>query len=271
LQSELGRDDASPFTDRDAISVGLKHGDIYIGTSGWSYKGWAETFYPSELPVSRHLTFYSTKFPTVEINSSFYRLPTEKAFDDWSRTVPSGFLYSVKGSRAVTHFKRLRPGAKSLDLLLNRSKLLGKHLGPMLWQLPGTLKKDLPRLEAFLRTLNRRIYHAIEFRDPSWVDKEVFEILRKYRVANVALSSKAMPSCFELTASFVYVRFHGLEGGASHDYSDDELRPWATFLKDCAGRGVKGFAYFNNDLNTRAPLNARRLMDLVGSAARSPS
>jgi uncharacterized protein YecE (DUF72 family) len=249
----------------------LKQGDIYIGTSGWSYKGWAKTFYPSELPANRHLTFYSSKFPTVEINSSFYRLPTEKAFDDWSRTAPSGFLYSVKGSRAVTHFKRLLPGAKSLDLLLNRSKLLGKHLGPVLWQLPGTLKKDLPRLEAFLRALNRRIHHAIEFRDRSWIDQEVFETLRKYRVANVALSSKAMPSCFELTASFVYVRFHGLEGGASHDYTDQELRPWAEFLRDCAGRGVKGFAYFNNDLNTRAPLNARRLMDLVGSAAWSPS
>ncbi len=262
---------ARPFTHRDTISVGLKHGDVYIGTSGWSYKGWAETFYPSELPVSRHLAFYTTKFPTVEINSSFYRLPTEKAFEDWSRTVPSGFLYSVKGSRAVTHFKRLRPGAKSLDLLLERSKLLGKHLGPVLWQLPGTLKKDLPRLEAFLRTLNRRIHHAIEFRDPSWVDKEVFQTLREYRVANVALSSKAMPRCFELTANFAYVRFHGLEGGASHDYTDQELRPWATFLRDCAARGVKCFAYFNNDMNTRAPLNARRLMDLVGSAACSPS
>jgi uncharacterized protein YecE (DUF72 family) len=243
---------------------------IYVGTSGWSYKSWAETFYPPDLPPSGHLNFYATKFPTVEINSSFYRLPTEKAFNDWCHTAPPGFLYSLKGSRAVTHFKRLLPGAKSFDLLLDRSRLLGKHRGPILWQLPRTLKKDLRRLQEFLSTLNHRILHAVEFRDPSWLDPEVFQILRKYRVANVALSSEAMPMCFELTASFVYVRFHGLEGGASHDYTDRELRPWADFLQDCSKSGISAFVYFNNDMNTRAPFNALRLMDMIGSAAHPP-
>jgi uncharacterized protein YecE (DUF72 family) len=202
------------------------------------------------------------------IGSKEKRTSEEQSFSSSSNREQS-FSFLQWYSSSISDLDR--PGAKSLDLLLNRSELLGKHLGPVLWQLPGTLKKDLPRLEAFLRTLNHRIHHAIEFRDPSWEDEEVFETLREYRVANVALSSKAMPKCFELTAGFAYVRFHGLEGGASHDYTDQELRPWATFLRDCAGRGVKAFAYFNNDLNTRAPLNARRLMDLVGAAARSPS
>jgi uncharacterized protein YecE (DUF72 family) len=203
----------------------------------------------------------------VEVNRTFYRLPTQKAFDDWNREVPPGFLYSIKGSRAVTHFKRLRPGAKSLRLLLSRSRSLGEHRGPILWQLPGTFKKDLERLTGFLRRLNRRIRHAIEFRDPSWIDKEVFDVLRQHRVANMALSSQTMPMCLEITADFVCVRFHGLEGGAAHNYTDRELRRWAKFLRGCAKEGLTGFLYFNNDMNTRAPLNALRLMQLVGSLA----
>jgi uncharacterized protein YecE (DUF72 family) len=249
----------------------MKVGGIYIGTSGWSYKDWAENFYPSDLPASKQLKFYTTKFPTVEINGTFYRLPTEKAFENWKREASPGFVYSIKGSRAVTHFKRLRPGAKSLGLLLDRSKSLGEYRGPVLWQLPGTLKKDLVRLSDFLRTLNRRIRHAIEFRDPSWVDKEVFRVLRRHRVANVAVSSQVMPMCLEITANFVYVRLHGLEGGAAHDYTDRELRPWARFLRSCAKEGVTAFVYFNNDMNTRAPLNALRLMKLVGSSAVRPA
>lgn len=248
----------------------MKTGSIYIGTSGWSYKSWAQAFYPADLSPSKHLTFYATKFPTVEINRTFYRLPTQKALGEWKCTAPGGFLYSVKGSRAVTHFKRLLPGAKSLKLLLDRSKLLGEHLGPVLWQLPGTLKKDPPRLSSFLRTLKRRVRHAIEFRHPSWIDEEVFEILRRHGVANVALSSREMPMCLELTADFVYVRFHGLEGGAAHDYTDRELQPWAKFLQRCGKRGLTGFVYFNNDMNTRAPFNALRLMELTGSPALPP-
>lgn len=248
----------------------VKAGRIYVGTSGWSYKSWAKEFYPADLSPGKQLTFYVTKFPTVEINRTFYRLPTEKALDEWKRAAPEGFLYSLKGSRAVTHFKRLLPGAKSFKLLLDRSRLLREHLGPILWQLPGTLKKDLPRLRSFLRTLNRRVRHAIEFRDPSWIDEEVFEILRRQGVANVALSSQEMPMCLELTTDFVYVRFHGLEGGAAHDYTDRELEPWAKFLRRCAKRGLTGLVYFNNDMNTRAPYNALRLMELTGSSALPP-
>jgi uncharacterized protein YecE (DUF72 family) len=179
-----------------------------------------------------------------------------------------GILYSLKGSRAVTHFKRLQLGAKSLNLLLDRSKSLGETRGPLLWQLPGTLKKDLPRLRNFIRTLRRpQLRHVIEFRDPSWMDEEVFGILRQYGVAHAAVSSQKMPRCLKVTTNFVYVRFHGLEGGAAHDYTDREL---ATFLRSCANRGVSGFVYFNNDLNARAPLNAFRLMELTGSSALPP-
>ena len=128
------------------------------------------------------------------------------------------FLYAVKGSRAVIHFKRLKPGAKS----------------------------------------------------PSWLDQEVEDVLKRHRIANVSVSSQAMPMHLKPTANFVYVRFQGLKGGSAHDYTDSELEPWAEHLRRCARQGSKGFAYFNNDVNTRAPLNARRLIEMVGKYAAKP-
>jgi uncharacterized protein YecE (DUF72 family) len=151
----------------------MNAGRVYIGTSGWVYKDWGKSFYPISVPPSRQLQFYAARFPTVEVNGTFSRLPTQKTFAAWNQQAPSGFLYSIKGSRAVTHFKPLRPGAKSFKLLLARSRLLRGYLGPILWQLPGSLKKDVPRLRSFLRLLDRRVRHAIEFRDPSWLDEEV--------------------------------------------------------------------------------------------------
>ncbi|HZC34299.1 MAG TPA: DUF72 domain-containing protein [Chthoniobacterales bacterium] len=248
----------------------MRPGKIYIGTSGWMYKSWANSFYPKGCPAKRHLDFYVTQFPTVEINATFYRLPPETAFEAWYGSAPPGFLYAVKGSRAVTHFKRLKPGAKSFQLLLDRSRLLRSRLGPFLWQLPPNFPKNTERLTEFLKTLPRRFAHAIEFRHPSWLEKEVGQILKHYQVANVAVSSQAMPMHWEVTADFVYVRFHGLKGGSAHDYTDRELEPWAEHLRRCARQGVKGFVYFNNDVNTRAPLNALRLMEMVGKYAVRP-
>src|SRR5206468_88670 len=120
------------------------------------YKSWANSFYPRGWPAKRHLEFYVTQFPTVEINASFYRLPAETAFAAWRESAPSGFVYAVKGSRAVTHFKRLQPGAKSFPLLLDRSHLLGPRLGPILWQLPPNFKKNTDRLATFLKSLPHR-------------------------------------------------------------------------------------------------------------------
>jgi uncharacterized protein YecE (DUF72 family) len=245
----------------------VSSGKVYIGTSGWSYKGWARSFYPKEIPVKRQLEYYVTQFPTVEINASFYRLPQESSFKVWHDTAPANFLYAVKGSRAVTHLKRLKPGAKSFPLILERGQLLGQRLGPFLWQLPPSFPVNTERLKHFLQMLPRRFAHAIEFRHPSWLGPQVDELLKRYRVAKVSISSLAMPMQLEATTNFVYLRFHGLSGGSAHDYSDQELEPWAEHLRRCARQGLNGFAYFNNDVNTRAPDNARRLMQMVGKYA----
>jgi uncharacterized protein YecE (DUF72 family) len=248
----------------------VSSGKIYIGTSGWIYKGWANSFYPEGCPAKRHLEFYVTQFPTVEINASFYRLPEEAAFIAWRKSAPRGFLYAVKGTRAVTHFKRLKPGAKSFPILLDRCRLLGPRLGPILWQLPPNFRKNTERLTEFAKSLPRRFAHAIEFRHASWLDQEVEDVLKRHRIANVSVSSQAMPMHLKPTANFVYVRFHGLKGGSAHDYTDSELEPWAEHLRRCARQGLKGFAYFNNDVNKRTPLNARRLIEMVAKYAAKP-
>jgi uncharacterized protein YecE (DUF72 family) len=262
-----------PFASSPANVSGensVTYGKIYIGTSGWVYKDWAKNFYPEEIPKKRHLAFYATQFPTVEINASFYRLPTEKMLRDWREAVPASFLYAMKGSRVVTHLRRLKPGARSFPLLLERSHHLGHRLGPILWQLPPSLPKNTERLTHFLQQLPRRIAHAIEFRHPTWLEDGVGDILKRFGVAKVWISSLAMPTDFEVTANFVYLRFHGLRDGSAHDYTDEELEPWAEHLRRCAREGLSGFVYFNNDVNTRAPLNALRLMQMLGKYAQRP-
>src|ERR1051325_4374347 len=203
----------------------MKH--VYIGTSGWSYKGWEKTFYPKTIAVSNHFQFYATQFPTVEINLTFYRLPTPKAVVGWRDNSPDGFIYALKGSRFITHMKKLRNLNGALKNYFNRIRPLKKKTGVVLWQLPPFLKQDLERLEAFLRLLPNSHYHAIEFRHSSWMEPETFALLRRYRAAHVSVSSLAMPMNLTVTSGIVYLRFHGLEGGAAHDYTLSELEPWA--------------------------------------------
>lgn len=240
---------------------------VYIGTSGWSYKGWEKAFYPPDIPQSQHFEYYLTQFPTVEINLTFYRLPTRKMVQDWHDNAPKKFLYAIKGSRFITHMKKLSHLGNALDKFFNRLKPLNKHMGPVLWQLPALLKKDAERLADFLQRLPNNHRHAMEFRHPSWLDDDIFALLRKHHVAHVSVSSSGMPMNPTVTTDFIYIRFHGLSGGAAHDYTTAELKPWARHI---CGYPEKVFAYFNNDINTRAPYNACKLMEMIGERAVEP-
>ena len=240
---------------------------VYIGTSGWSYKGWQKTFYPKEVSVPNHFHFYATQFPTVEINLTFYRLPTPKMVKGWRDKAPEGFIYAVKGSRFITHMKKLKNLDGALDRYFDRIKPLKKKIGAALWQLPPTMRLDLKRLEGFLRLLPKSYQHAVEFRNLSWMRPETFQLLSKYKAAHASISSKAMPMDLTVTSEVVYIRFHGLAGGAAHDYSRAELEPWAEHIRSQAAAGRKVFAYFNNDLNVRAPANAKLLMKMIGEEA----
>lgn len=241
---------------------GDKH--IYIGTSGWSYKSWEKTFYPADVAKSHHFDFYATQFSTVEINLTFYRLPTERMVQGWRDKAPRGFIYAVKGSRFITHMKKLAHLDGALDKFFERIEPMRRRVGVILWQLPPMLRKDPPRLEAFLKKLPHiGPKYAVEFRHPSWMDEGIFELLRRYNVAHVSVSSKAMPMNLTVTSNLVYIRFHGLEGGAAHDYTRAELEPWAEHIRTRTRQGKEVFVYFNNDANVRAPANAKLLCEMV--------
>jgi uncharacterized protein YecE (DUF72 family) len=243
---------------------------LFVGTSGWVYKGWAGTFYPKEIPAREHLAFFASQFNTVEINASFYRLPPEAMVRGWHERAPRGFIYAVKGSRFITHMKKLNVERKSIEIFFERAAMLNEHLGPILWQLPPNLHYDPERLDTFLAMLPRKYRYAVEFRHPSWVRAEAFQVLRKHNAAHVHLSSMAMPMDLTTTADFIYIRFHGLEGGFAHDYTSEELKPWAEHCREALRDGRKVYAYYNNDANTRAPGNAKTLREMIESKSQKP-
>lgn len=236
---------------------------LYIGTSGWVYKGWAGEFYPADLPDNKRLEFYAQQFGSVEINASFYRLPSEKMVQGWHDKAPEGFIYAVKGSRYITQMKKLNVTPESVAIFFERIGPLKEHLGPILWQCPPNFHLDLPRLEAFLKQLPPRFRHAFEFRHPSWCAPEVYTLLKKHHAAWVSVSSQRMPMDLTVTTDFIYIRFHGLENGAAHDYTHAELKPWAEHCREALGKELKVYVYFNNDWNVRAPKNAKELEEMI--------
>jgi uncharacterized protein YecE (DUF72 family) len=238
---------------------------VFIGTSGWVYKEWANDFYRGCRPKD-YFAFYASRFPTVEINATFYRLPDLAMVHRWRCNAPKNFLFAVKGSRFITHMKRLKNLQFSAHRFFRRIRPLLPRMGPILWQLPPNLKEDRVLLRNFLRRLPVDFSHAFEFRDNSWMNDGVLALLREHNAALVWVSSLKMPADFSVTANFIYARFHGLEGGPYHDYTDEELAPFAAQIRTQAAQGRPVYAYFNNDLNVRAPDNAHRLMTLCDVA-----
>ena len=238
---------------------------VFVGTSGWIYKGWAGTFYPPSVKGAAQLEYYATRFNTVEINVTFYRLPLPSMVKGWRQRSPEGFSFAVKGSRFITQMKKLNVERASIKVFFDRAKLLKEKCGPILWQLPPNFGFNGERLDRFLGIVPKRFQHAVEFRHPSWYEhEETFEILRKHRAAHVSVSSLRMPMNLSVTSDFVYIRFHGLEHGAAHDYMRKELQPWADHCHRCVDNGISVYAYFNNDWNTRAPVNAEMFREMIG-------
>ncbi len=240
---------------------------IRVGTSGWSYGHWDGAFYPNEVSARKRLDYYTTQFPTVEINATFYRLPSQDAVRSWHDTVPDRFRFAAKGSRAITHYHRLADATDQIHAFMRRIGALKSFLDVVLWQLPPTLSRDDHLLDAFLGNLPRsHTRHAVEFRHESWLAEEVFAIMRHHRASNVQVSSSQMPEDLTVTSDLVYVRLHGLEGD-DHDYSSEQLRPWADFLTEQHAAGRACYVYFNNDARARAPKNARSLIEMLGESA----
>ena len=247
--------------DRDSAHL------LHIGCSGWNYAHWRHgVFYPERCPPARWLRHYARFFDTVELNNTFYRLPRTSAVARWAAETPARFVFAVKVSRYVTHIKRLAETEIHLPLLLARIEpLLGSpKLGPLLWQLPPTFRRDDERLAAALDAAPRDLRHAFEFRHASWFAADVMALLRERNVALVIADRPEIASfqTHELTADFTFVRFHHGSRGARGNYSERELDEWAERIRGWNERGDV-FAYFNNDWEGFAPRNALRLQRLL--------
>ena len=239
---------------------------IRIGTSGWHYKHWRGCFYPEELSSSQYLSWYIRHFNTVEINNCFYRLPTQSAVESWREDTPPDFCFAVKGSRYLTHMKRLHNAEAGLNTYLDRMELLKKKLGPVLFQLPPNWQVNVERLEEFLGLLPRRRYqYVFEFRNPSWYIEPVYRLLRRHNVGLCIHDWGAQQSPRQLSADFTYVRFHGATGRYGGNYSDAMLEKWADQILGWAKhlRGI--YLYFNNDQGGYAVRNAQTLQSWFAS------
>jgi uncharacterized protein YecE (DUF72 family) len=239
---------------------------IRVGCSGWNYASWKEEFYEG-LPARLWLEHYAKHFDTVEVNNTFYRLPTREAVANWERTAPPGFLFTIKASRYLTHIKRLLELGEGLARFYERIEPLraSPKMGPVLWQLPPTFKRDDERLAAALARLDRtEERHCFEFRHPSWFADDVYALLREHRVALVIGDRPEVRAfqTFERTADWTFVRFHYGSRGRRGNYSEAELREWAARFEDWS-REVEIFAYFNNDWEVFAVRNALRLKGLL--------
>lgn len=237
----------------------------WIGTSGWVYAHWREVFYPVELRESGWLPFYAQHFATVELNNSFYRLPSEQAFAHWAAEVPAGFRFAVKASRYLTHLKKLKDPQEPLHRLLSRARLLGDRLGPILYQLPPNWKVNLERLQAFLACLPSNMTHVIEFRDPSWICAEVLSMLETNGIALCVTSLPGFNCPVRATSQVMYIRMHGAQTLYASCYSDTELRWWSGQIVEALASGHEVYVYFNNDAFGYAVQNAHRLTELVRS------
>lgn len=240
---------------------------IRIGTSGWVYPHWRGRFYPLGLSVTKWLSFYAQNFDTVEVNNSFYRLPKRETFECWHKETPNGFVFAVKGSRFITHMKKLRDVGDALKRFFSAIEGLSEKLSVVLWQLPPNLKSDPERLSNFLRVLPLSCHYAVEFRHSSWwQDERVWRVLERFKVAHCVPILPAVPKEIAkfVTAPFIYLRFHGWNGLYAGCFPNEEIECWAEKIREWRRQGLTVFAYFNNDVNAFAVQNALALKKLVG-------
>jgi len=238
-------------------------GEAYIGTSGWHYKHWVGIFYPEKISPQEMFAFYAKHFHTVEINNSFYHLPEASTFISWRENSPKDFIFAVKASRFITHMKKLKAPKTSTDKFFVRVEKLERKLGPILFQLPPGWNLNLERFAAFLETLPNEHRYTFEFRNQSWLVKEVLDLLSKHNAAFCIYDLAGFETPPHVTADFVYVRLHGPGGKYQGDYPMSKLRRWATHARKWIREGRDTFVYFDNDQQAFAVKNAQELMKLI--------
>jgi len=232
---------------------------ILVGTSGFAYKEWKGSFYPSDLPAKKYLSYYAEHFRTTEINNTFYRMPTAKLCESWFAEVPDSFSFTLKLSQRITHFKRLKNIDDEMNFFLESAAGLKEKLGPILVQLPPNYKKDTDVLDGFLTTFATRAKLAFEFRHESWFADDVYDLLRKHNTTLGVVEKEegeGPDTPREVTGSFVYVR---LRKGA---YSGEEMLDWARWIQS---QSVPVYCYLKHD--ERAPILANELLAALDDAS----
>ena len=253
------------------VSTSPAAGRVHVGCSGWVYRHWKGDFYPADLPQKRWFEHYAQAFDTVEINASFYRVPLESTFDGWREKAPVGFRYAVKANRFMTHMKKLLDCEQPLGEFIDLARRLGPTLGPILYQLPPSLHKDLPRLDAFLERLPDDVEHVVEFRHRSWYDEDALALLDKHDVGFVTHDLVGLVSPRWASGRTAYVRFHGTGGKYRGRYSEEAMADWADWLVEQGQTGRSAWAYFNNDIGGDAIKDARTLKRLLGEKLIEPA
>lgn len=234
--------------------------NFYLGTSGFSYKEWKGPFYPEDLPEKEMLRFYGERFRSVEINNTFYRMPKPAVLEGWASEVPADFKFVLKAPQRITHMQRLKDSGDSLAYLLKVAGALQSRLGPLLFQLPPFLKKDIPRLRDFMALLPADRRCAFEFRHESWFDDELFNLLREHHAAMcIAEAEDGVEVPFVSTADWGYLRLR------RPDYGDAELEAWVKRVQVQPWQDA--FMFFKHEDEGKAPLMARRFLELAKPGA----
>jgi uncharacterized protein YecE (DUF72 family) len=231
---------------------------IWVGTSGYNYPEWKGSFYPETLPTSKMLPYYAERFPTVEINYTFYRTPNEKILDGWNQATPDRFKLTLKAPRRITHDARLRDCADRVRQFLETASILGPKLGALLFQLPPNLKKDLPLLDSFVDSFPPRVCAAFEFRHDSWFDDGVYEVLRKRNLALCIADSEKLSTPIEMTADYAYFRLRD-EG-----YTSEDIVRWADLVKEKSAGRSDAFVYFKHEEQGKGAEFGQLFMRYVG-------
>ena len=231
---------------------------IWVGTSGYNYPEWKGSFYPGDLPSAKMLPYYAARFPTVEINYTFYRMPNEKLVGGWAAATPSPYKLTLKAPRRITHDNRLRNVGELVKGFCQVARTLGDKLGALLFQLPPNLKKDVALFDAFVDELPPRVCAAFEFRHPSWLDDEVCERLAQRNLALCVADSEKLSTPVRVTADYAYFRLRD-EG-----YQPDDIKRWAdTIAKDTASCSDV-YVYFKHEEQGKGPEFAKLLMQHLG-------
>lgn len=246
--------------------TGMATGNIYIGTSGWSYKHWKEHFYPPKLKATEWLAFYAKTFSVTEINTTFYHLPKEQTVLNWIEKVPEGFKFCPKISRYITHMKKLREPEEPLKRFFDIFQSVKHFLGPILVQLPPALKFNQSRADHFFSLLKSNYYEyefVLEIRHDSWLQEESITLMKKYDIGFVVSQSEQFPYSEAITAKNIYIRFHGPRELYASGYSDEMLFWFAEKFRSHIKEGHTLWAFFNNDIQGHAFRDAQRLQELM--------